>query len=466
MIQQHREVCLAIANKKFPSTFREDLLQIESSLRQTIAADPNPEYAILANSARSLRDGLQSRDATSKDWEAFTSSLKTALTLPTVEQSSVVDMSALSEADMKAVLNSPELQDAIRTKKTLLNYQGAIQSLPTKADGSAFKVLRLPVIPIADGFANMKMLSRPPLRAVDLDGRYFVIPNQLVVAVNTNKVLTATPMDVPVYSTEKLEVERDNVLRKKAAIAEAKAKITAMRPDTKNKLIERTLAETKRGIHSGMKAKLEAEVAAYAKVEQEKFDLKIQSMVQALEVPPERKTKKAKENWLDEAQEKIEQMEMPQFRQLIEHYRAQLSKKYKAQFTKAVAIKEADIRNAFAKPTPDMKKQLLTKALAEIESDYATQLEDALAEIKSEIAEAKRRNKETKSPGLNTANRLRSVISAMEHRLGEQLHVMDGLTKYKTSGYLYYWVASDKTLAALRAGFNGSFTASQWGFPF
>lgn len=466
MKQQHREICLAIANKKFPSTFREDLIQVESALQQTMSADPNPDYAILANSARSLRDGLQTRDATSTDWDVFTSSLKTMLTLPTVEQSSVVDMSALSEADMKAVLHSPELQDAIRTKKTLLNYQGAIQSLPTKSDGSAFKVLRLPVIPIADGFANMKLLSRPPLRAVDLDGRYFVIPNQLVVAINTNKVLTATPMDVPVYSTEKLAVERDNILRKKAAIAEAKAKIAAMRPDTRNQLIERTIAETKRNIHSGMKAKLEAEVATYAKTEQEKFDLKIQSMVEALEIPSERKTKKAKDIWLEAAQEKIEQMEMPQLRQLIEHYRAQLSKKYKAQFAKAVAIKESDIRHSFVKPTPDMKKQLLTKALAEIEVDYANKLEDALAEIKSEIAEAKRRNKETKSPGLNTANRLNSVIAAMEHRLGEQLHVMDGLTKYKASGYLYYWVASDKTLAALRAGFNGSFTASQWGFPF
>lgn len=466
MIQQHREVCLAVANRKLPTTFREDLIKVESALREIATLNKDAEFDILANSAKSLRDGLVTRDATTQDWSQFTSTLREALQVKPPAATVLVDLSAFSESDMKAILSNPELQDAIRTKKTLLNYQGAIQSLPNKQDTASFKVLRVPIIPIADGYANHKILSRPPLKAVDLDGRYFVLPNQLVVAINTNKVLTSTPMVVPVFSTEKMALERDNLLRKKAAIAEAKASIAAMRADTKTQLIKDNIAEYKKQLHASMKKKLEAEVAVYAAAETEKFNEKIASMVEALTVPEERKTKKAKQIWLDEAQDKIEQLEMPRLTDAINAYRQKLGAKYKAQFTKDAAVKEASIRDSFVKPTADMKKQMFLRATTEIEKDFANQLQDAIAELKTEIAEAKQRNKETRSPSSNTANRINAVVAAMEHKLGENLSVMDGVTKYKSSGYLYYWVVNDRTLNALKAGFNGSFTASQWGFPF
>lgn len=452
--------------KPLPSTHRQVLSKMETWFKSEAGASDSPEdYMRLSRECKSLRDGLASRDAGESDWQELAQNVIDLLDDDDdgdVNEVAAMVAKTFSEADLSSLDQSA--QDALRAKKGLLNYANNVRSLPKSGDERPFHVLRLPIIPIAKGFVDIGQLEKTML-ATNLDGKYFVLPNQLVVAINTKRVLSPVQVEVPNLKEQTAIIKRDVATRMAIEKKELEAKFKTMPASFKRKQMDELIEQRKKALHAEMLKKLQDEVATYRGATYDKFEARINSMMKSVK-PTQDLASKHHVEWRDKERSRIEAQERVAYDADVEQYRAKLAKSYKLKFAKVAANIEAEVEKQFAKVTPALKQQLMDKAISDIEARYAQHLEDELAELQNEVQDAKRRNKDSKDPSANSAERLDNLIAAMEHKLGRSLTVMEGMSKYKTSGYLYYWVCDDATLSKLRSAFKGSFVIERWGFPF
>lgn len=353
---------------------------------------------VIANNAISLKDGLRSRDADVEDvsdlrvqvrssLESFIAKVKASKKA----DSGVVKDTEVEDAVMAAIQDAGDakvLQDILRKKVKEKEEWDNIESefkrnaklassVPKATPDVSFRLLRLPVVPIASsGYYNIEKLKKSSLRALDIDGRYFTLPNQLILAYN------------PKYQPS----EDDPV--------------------------ENLRAERNEGIRQTRKAMRPTDLEATRQKAQETFEATVAENSAKVPKTIEREEKKA--------------------------------------------IKDG------GKPwTAKHRKMRARELLVEIENAARIPRDHTFLAIDEALEKHKlARHSVPKYLKGDKETRFDLVLKGLESRLGEKLHIMEGVTKFRSSGFVFYWLLPETQVNTLRSAGVGSPIISEWGFPF
>jgi hypothetical protein len=316
---------LQMVQTPLPSAYRQVLSKLEKWFKATSGTSEDPDaYLKLSRECKSLADGIASRDAGEEEWTQLCASVIDILSDDDEETDPIAKQlaSTFSEADLASL--SDEMADALRAKKHLISYSSNVRSMPKAGDTSAFKILRMPVIPLASGFVDVAQLEKS-MSATNLDGRYFVLPNQLIVAINTKKILSPTPISVPNLKEEGNKIVRDLRAREAAEVKEVEAKMSTLKVAVKKQLFESTLLERKKALHAALKKEMQDEVAAYRGSNYDKFEERVNAIMKSVKAPQDLPSKHHAE-WREAERKRIEQMERVAYDEDVEQYSAKIAK--------------------------------------------------------------------------------------------------------------------------------------------
>jgi hypothetical protein len=295
-----------------------------------------------------------------------------------------------------------------------------------------------------------------PLGVTDLDGKYFVIPNQLVLAISTKyqsarKVVSTTPAQVK--RSIKAELEEKLSELEDAVRASAKNANSELRSKFMEQQKKLALSGTRDKLRKKYEAKLNQRVA---QIESE-YEKLIQAEIQKAVPPKELKTAKARDLWAERIDEDVREKYGPKMSADIR----EAHKAFDAQIDKRAADEVQD--------TKFVRSQFVAWVSDYIESEsekLRLEYEDLLAEALDGLKSAKVEEKFADDLVHQAHKKIDALVSVIEKKMGTSITVMPGSAKYKASGYVYYWLATERTLDLLREGGPGAVTVESWGLPF